>query len=179
PVTDPIRLQDAQLPHGDRVAAQESLRHGEPNPGGRHDVRDPVLRLGLKPYTPRANLLPEQAVRLIRAAGGVPVAAHPYTLIRYSNETWEYVSARLVHLGIQGLEVHYPQHTPAQIAMFLKSAQEFGLLVTGGSDFHGRVHRLGGKVHFVDDLLGLSAYMLDYSSLTKLRERASMNRRDP
>ena len=40
-------------------------------------------------------------------------------------------------LGLAGLEVFYSDHTPEQIALYLKLARELGLLITGGSDFHG------------------------------------------
>ena len=43
----------------------------------------------------------------------------------------------LKSLGLAGIEVFYIEHTPEQEALYLKLAQELGLLVTGGSDFHG------------------------------------------
>jgi hypothetical protein len=42
-----------------------------------------------------------------------------------------------VEAGLEGLEVYYPDHTPAMVAHYLEVARRHGLLVTGGTDFHG------------------------------------------
>lgn len=72
-----------------------------------------------------------ETIHLIRAAGGVPVLAHPsyYT-------TPEFLK-RLIDLGLMGLEVYYPDHTRSLIQRYLEMAATYGLIVTGGSDFHG------------------------------------------
>ena len=90
-----------------------------------------------RPYFRPRKLLPlREAVRAIRAAGGVAVIAHP---LQYG-----YDEARLRRflregkdLGCQALEVYYPEHTPAQQAMLTALADELGLALSGGSDYHG------------------------------------------
>lgn len=73
----------------------------------------------------------EQAIKVIRDAGGIAVLAHPYTL---GNDEWV---GEFAACGLQGLEVYYPEHSQSQVNYYLDMAKKLGLLVTGGSDFHG------------------------------------------
>lgn len=82
-------------------------------------------------YVNRYKFLPEEAIDLIKNAGGIPVLAHPGLI---SDERTIY---DLIKLGIEGLEVYYPQHNEDQIAKFLDLSRQYNLLVTGGSDYHG------------------------------------------
>jgi predicted metal-dependent phosphoesterase TrpH len=70
-------------------------------------------------------------IALIRAAGGVPVLAHP---AYYCNE--EYLKT-LADEGLMGLEVYYPDVSRALRERFLVLAKQFNLIATGGSDYHG------------------------------------------
>lgn len=85
-------------------------------------------------YVPRVTLSPEEAVETIARAGGVPVLAHP---------GWDasgqvvHRLPRLVEHGLCGIEVYYPDHTPAMVSAYCDLARRFGLVVTGGTDFHG------------------------------------------
>jgi predicted metal-dependent phosphoesterase TrpH len=82
-------------------------------------------------YVERMKVTPEEAVQVILKAGGIPVLAHP---------GWgfhEVLIPGLVQAGLEGLEVYYPDHTPAMQAHYLALAQEHSLLVTGGTDYHG------------------------------------------
>jgi len=51
--------------------------------------------------------------------------------------TGEGALVRLVDLGLDGIEAFHAEHTPAQRAHFASVAKRFGLVATGGSDFHG------------------------------------------
>ncbi|CFX76504.1 PHP, C-terminal [Syntrophomonas zehnderi OL-4] len=82
-------------------------------------------------YVKRYKFVPSEAIELIKQMGGIAVLAHP-GLIRDQN-----LIPSIISLGIEGLEVYYPEHTPEQLAGFLQLAEQYGLLVTGGSDFHG------------------------------------------
>lgn len=146
-------------------------------PDPRCEEMSESLVLPVKRYWPRANLTLDQAVQLIVAVGGVPVLAHPYSLIKYSNEDWSAVLARLITHGVQGIEVYYPEHTPAQTSLFRMSAEEFGLVATGGSDFHGRIHRINGRIHPIEALGEVPGWTLPYSLLNALRRRVKANRR--
>jgi hypothetical protein len=74
----------------------------------------------------------QDAIKLIRASGGIPVLAHPYALRR------DDLIPKLVHSGIKGLEVYYPEHTNTMRNKYLRFCREHKLLVTGGSDYHGK-----------------------------------------
>ncbi|MGW4384356.1 PHP domain-containing protein [Kitasatospora sp. NPDC004531] len=99
--------------------------------GGRADVRkhetDPAL-----------------AVRLVRAAGGVPVFAHPGADKR-GRTVSDQVIADLAAAGLAGLEVDHTDHDEPTRARLRSLAGELGLLVTGSSDYHGsrKTVRLG------------------------------------
>jgi len=92
---------------------------------------DKFIGKGRPAYVPRYKFLPREAIELIKSAGGVPILAHP-GLLPNAELVYE-----IINLGIAGLEVYYPEHTPQQIGRFLQLCQQFNLLVTGGSDFHG------------------------------------------
>jgi predicted metal-dependent phosphoesterase TrpH len=84
------------------------------------------------------SILIEQHIATIHAAGGVAVLAHP-TLIQTKGGGWikEEQIAELIGLGLDGLEIYHPRLTQPARDYFLKMAQQFDLLVTGGSDEHG------------------------------------------
>lgn len=82
-------------------------------------------------YVERMKLTPEEAVRVILKAGGIPVLAHPGWGVN------DLMIPPLVDAGLEGLEVYYPEHTPAMQAHYLALARQHDLLVTGGTDFHG------------------------------------------
>lgn len=82
-------------------------------------------------YVPKKTLTPQQAIELIRDAGGVPVLAHPGLTQR------DNVIEDLVKYGLKGIEVYYPSHTPQAVEKYLKIAKKYNLALTGGSDFHG------------------------------------------
>jgi predicted metal-dependent phosphoesterase TrpH len=82
-------------------------------------------------YVERLKVTPAQAVEVIRAAGGLAVLAHP---------GWgqqDQLIPELVAAGLDGIEVYYPDHTPAQVEHYRAVAARHGLLATGGTDFHG------------------------------------------
>jgi predicted metal-dependent phosphoesterase TrpH len=82
-------------------------------------------------YVERLKVTPAQAVEVIRAAGGIAVLAHPGWGV--SDE----LILELVTAGLDGVEVYYPDHVPAQVERYTALARHHGLLVTGGTDFHG------------------------------------------
>jgi predicted metal-dependent phosphoesterase TrpH len=75
---------------------------------------------------------PLQAIRLIRAAGGLPVHAHPFTSMNFPGSLPELIDA-----GLAGIEVYYAEYTAEQQQELAGIAAEHGLLATGGSDYHG------------------------------------------
>lgn len=79
---------------------------------------------------------PFEAVRLVKAAGGVCVLAHPAAAKR-GRTVPESMIAELAAAGLDGLEVDHMDHDPAARARLRGLARELGLLVTGSSDYHG------------------------------------------
>ena len=89
------------------------------------------LRRGRPAFVDRQRISIAEAIGHIERAGGVAVLAHPGLLNR-DNQIEE-----LVTLGLAGLEVWHPGHSPAQTSRYLKMTERLGLLATGGSDSHG------------------------------------------
>ena len=97
------------------------------------------LSTGKPLYLPKEVLTPCDAIALIHGAGGVAVMAHP-GLVPLDEAAFD---ARVTSLaqkdGLDGIEAYYSQHSQADTDRFLALATRLGLLVTGGSDFHGTV----------------------------------------
>jgi 3',5'-nucleoside bisphosphate phosphatase len=92
---------------------------------------DKYLAAGRPGHVPRKKLTPEDAVRLIRKAGGVPVFAHPGLAGR------DELIPGLIAGGLMGIECYYTEHSAQQRATYLQICKEQDLVATGGSDFHG------------------------------------------
>ena len=98
---------------------------------------DIYLRNDGKAYVPKFRFPPAEAIAMIRDVQGAPVLAHPFTLNLGSAYALKHTLEELTALGLAGIEAIYSEHAPEQEALYLKLAGELGLLVTGGSDFHG------------------------------------------
>lgn len=98
------------------------------------DFRDAFERYlgnGKPAFVPKDRLPVAEAIQLIHRAGGLAVLAHPG-----ASGSRERVEA-LVALGIDGLEVRHPSHTPDDVARLGALVDHFGLIPSGGSDWHG------------------------------------------
>lgn len=87
-------------------------------------------------YVPKADTDLPTAIRMIAAAGGVSVIAHPRGRGEYRALTFDYIK-ELTNDGLGGLEVDHPDHSPAERAELRSIAERLGLLTTGSSDYHG------------------------------------------
>lgn len=92
--------------------------------------------LGERYRLPKDDVDVFRAVRLVRAAGGVPVFAHPRAS-RRGRIVPDTLIEELAAAGLAGLEADHPDHSPAERAHVRALADRLGLLVTGSSDFHG------------------------------------------
>jgi 3',5'-nucleoside bisphosphate phosphatase len=90
-------------------------------------------------YVGKERLDCRRALDLIADAGGIAVLAHPYLIEGRQKDQLAGLVESLCDMGLKGLEVFYPQHPPAAVRQYLEMAEKYGLLVTGGSDFHGRL----------------------------------------
>ncbi|MBA4149530.1 MAG: PHP domain-containing protein [Verrucomicrobia bacterium] len=82
-------------------------------------------------YVPKAKMSARHGIELIHQAGGLAVAAHPAL-----NQTDE-VIPKLVEAGLDGIECFHTKHSPSDSKRYLRLAEQYNLLVTGGSDCHG------------------------------------------
>lgn len=92
---------------------------------------DRFLGFGGPAFVARTGAAPGEVYRIIREAGGVPSLAHPGAL---RNED---LVDRLLDDGPDAIEVYHPDHAPMQVERYQQRASARGLLVTGGSDYHG------------------------------------------
>jgi predicted metal-dependent phosphoesterase TrpH len=92
--------------------------------------------LGERYRLPKEDIDVFRAVRLVRAAGGVPVFAHPRAT-RRGRVVPDELIAELAAAGLAGLEADPEDHSPAERTHVRSLAAELDLLVTGSSDFHG------------------------------------------
>jgi 3',5'-nucleoside bisphosphate phosphatase len=107
---------------------------------------DKYIGKGCHAYVPRYKLTPEDAVHLVASANGLPVIAHPIELPGLDElRGW---LPGLCEAGMVGLETYYGPYTSAEERALRALADEFHLIPTGGSDFHGPgIHPtpLGGR----------------------------------
>jgi hypothetical protein len=97
---------------------------------------DRFLGDGKPAYVPRELPSPAEAIHWIKAARGLAVLAHP-TWVKLKEQTLAELVCGLKAEGLDGVEVYYSTHAARQTREYLSLAQQLGLLVTGGSDFHG------------------------------------------
>ncbi|MBD2103023.1 PHP domain-containing protein [Leptolyngbya sp. FACHB-261] len=76
----------------------------------------------------------DQGIALLRSCGAVPVWAHPYL---FRGGDVEAVLPELVAVGLMGVEVYHPHHSPSESHKLERLCAQYGLLMTGGSDYHG------------------------------------------
>ena len=102
--------------------------------GGTHSIMDAYAKYihdDSPVYVPRKTVSPQDAVEIIYDAGGIPVIAHPHDL-----DIAETLIKELMNYGLRGIEAYHRKHSPACVEYFSSMAEELGLIVTGGSDFH-------------------------------------------
>jgi predicted metal-dependent phosphoesterase TrpH len=141
----PLTLQQVLDEVGDGSAGRPHVASAMIKAGIVTDVDeafDRYLAKGCPAFVSKARLDCERTLDLISEAGGVPVLAHP-CLIRthgeHANETTNPLIRRLAGMGLKGIEVHYPRHSLRDVADLTETAEQLNLLVTGGSDFHGKI----------------------------------------
>lgn len=134
-------------PHLARVLQEEGFV------GSTREAFDLYLARGKPAYVPRFKITAEDAVRLVRRAGGVAALAHPWGL--------DHLVGGLAAKGLAGLEVHYTGYTPEMVEHLAALAEDHDLVCTGGSDFHGLAmlpeNRLGIPRIPIDRLAALRA----------------------
>jgi predicted metal-dependent phosphoesterase TrpH len=98
---------------------------------------DKYLAQGAPAYFDKERMSPKRALELVRESGGLPVLAHPVQLRTTNDAELERVIKDLLDLGLAGIETIHSDHDEALVEKYSRLAQKYGLLQTGGSDFHG------------------------------------------
>ncbi|MBN2226246.1 MAG: PHP domain-containing protein [candidate division Zixibacteria bacterium] len=113
------------------------------------------IGIGCDAYVAKENLKPKEAIALIHQAGGLAFLAHPAigNTIKYVDE--------FVTYGLDGIEVYHSKHNKHTRKGFISIAQSKSLLVSGGTDYHGRGGRYG--------MIGSQPVPLDYLVAMKKR----------
>lgn len=114
------------------------------------------LNPGKPAYVERYKLTIDDAISLIKGAGGIPVLAHPGLL----ND--KYTIFYCIERGIEGVEYIHSKHTSKQIKKFKDIITRYNLIGTGGSDCHGELN---------DGELLLGRYYVDLNLIPQLKER--------
>lgn len=114
-------------------------------------------------FLPREKVTPVQAVKLILKAGGVPVLAHP-VLYGMSDKRLEELVAELKEAGLKGIEAVYSTYNSGEERQMKKLAGKYGLLISGGSDFHGAA-KPG-----LDLATGYGKLVIPYEILERIKE---------
>lgn len=97
------------------------------------------LRKGKPAYVEKSRVGCDIAIKNILDAGGIPVLAHPGLIHLKERESHEELIGILKNMGLMGIEVYYPEHTPEETEYFQSLADRLNLLATGGTDFHGDI----------------------------------------
>ena len=122
------------------------------------------LSVGCYAYSNRQALTAQEAVSLVREAGGIAVAAHLHLIKMPDDQLREYLKS-LIPYGLDGVEGYYTDYTPDMEQRYRAMAQELGLVLSGGTDYHGanKPHISIGK--------GRGELEIPYSVLEGLRQR--------
>jgi predicted metal-dependent phosphoesterase TrpH len=92
---------------------------------------DRFLGEGRPAYIPRLGASPREVIALVARAGGLTSLAHPGKM------RLDGIIPALADAGLVAIEVHHPDHGPTDVDRYRTIAQDHGLLITGGSDYHG------------------------------------------
>ncbi len=117
-------------PHFGRILVELGLAESV------NDAFNRYLGKGQRYFIPRRIIEIGPAVEAIALSGGVPVLAHPFQYKKDDGELRELISCCMDH-GLRGIECRYSGYDNDQVRYLESLAEEYGLLKTGGSDFHG------------------------------------------
>lgn len=122
------------------------------------------LNVGRPCYSETQAITDEEAVSLIRSAGGDAYLAHLH-LTKLSDDALDAFVRRLTDAGLCGLEGYYTDYTPEMATKYRALAAKYGLKISGGTDFHGafKPHIQIGR--------GLGNMEIPYAVLSAMQER--------
>lgn len=136
-----VTMEEVREKAGEKMVGRPHIAKVLVEKGYVNDISDAFekyLKRGKPAYFKKEKLLPEDGIKAIIKAGGIPVLAHPVHLqLKY--ELLNKLLGELKEYGLRGLEAYYTDNTSEDDKMLLKLASENNLLVTGGSDYHGNL----------------------------------------
>ncbi len=145
-----IEMETVQLIAGGDVVGRPHIAQAMENAGYVGSLNEAFSRFlakGKPAYVERDRLSVLRAIEIIVGSGGLPVMAHP-GYIEMNSEMLRSLFERMKRHGLVGIEVYYPSHSASIMKMLKSFAREFELVVTGGTDYHGRSNEtpaLGGS----------------------------------
>lgn len=163
-----ITMEEARAEaHGNPVLCRAHFAQIMVRKGYAESVKDAFakyLSVGCYAYSNRQALTATEAVSLIREAGGIAVAAHLHLIKMPDDQLKEYLKS-LIPYGLDGVEGYYTDYTPDMQERYQGMAKELGLVISGGTDYHGanKPHIAIGK--------GKGNLEIPYSVLDGLRAR--------
>jgi len=113
-------------PHVARALVKEGLC------GSLDEAFERFLKMGRPAWVPKFKISAPDAIKLVHEANGVVVMAHPGL-----NRTDDVIPP-LVEAGLDGLECFHTKHSTSMTEHYMQLADDYGLVVTGGSDCHGK-----------------------------------------
>jgi predicted metal-dependent phosphoesterase TrpH len=131
----PIAL-DEVLAHAGDAIGRPHIARALLERGYVKSVEDAFRRYLTPCNVPKSYWAMEEAISEIRRLGGVSVLAHPTSISQDMAELWRIIT-ELHQLGLDGIEVFNNQAQAEEMEFLRRRAEEAGLLLTGGSDFHG------------------------------------------
>jgi 3',5'-nucleoside bisphosphate phosphatase len=154
-----VRAEDIERHSGGKTIGRPHVAKAIVEAGAAATVKEAFDRFigeGRAAYVQRYRLEVDEAVRLVRGAGGTTTIAHPGV-----SKLERHQLVRLRAAGVDGLEVHHADHVPSQREKYLAIARELDLVPTAGSDYHGVTispdRRLGEITMAAADLARLEA----------------------
>jgi 3',5'-nucleoside bisphosphate phosphatase len=147
-----VTLDDVLIQAGAGAIGRPHVARALVADGWATDVRDAFdryLGAGRPAYVAKEQLEMREAIAMVHAAGGLAVLAHPG-----GAGTRERIEA-LVAIGLDGIEVKHPSHSPQDTARLKAFVDQLGLIPSGGSDWHGASDgpRTIGMMHVPSDWL--------------------------
>lgn len=89
-------------------------------------------------YVNKERLSLEESIKSIKAAGGIPVIAHPIQLRLKNEKEYSDMFQHLKEQGVIGVEAYTSHQSEQENKLFYSMAKKMDMLITGGSDFHGK-----------------------------------------
>ncbi|HEX5526325.1 MAG TPA: PHP domain-containing protein [Solirubrobacterales bacterium] len=133
-----LHLEDAVREAGDALSiGRPHIARAAGATGDLGPFFEEYLVPGAKAFVPRRWPTAEQAIELIREAGGIAVIAHPYWDISEPKEVDDLIRS----LQADGVETYYPTHSKEQTEHLLELCAELDLVPTASSDYHGPTHK--------------------------------------